>query len=85
VQDAETLGGAGQGDIELGSTARAVGEDPFWFHDQDGVELKAFVCDGTTAPGTPGGPDHDVGAFATLLVPHEFLNGSGQFVLGNPP
>jgi hypothetical protein len=48
VQDAEALGGAGEGDVKLGRAVWAVGEDPFWFHDQDGTA--------TGGPGTGWNP-----------------------------
>jgi hypothetical protein len=85
VQDAEALGGAGEGDVELGRAAWAVGKDPFWFHDQDGVELQALRLRRHHRARRTRWPDHDAGANACGFVPYEFLDGSGQFVLGDPP
>ena len=85
VQHAEALGGAGEGDVELGRAAWAVGEDPFRLHHQDGVELQALRLRRQHRAWHTRWPDHDAGAFATDFVPDEFLDGSGQFVLGDPP
>lgn len=69
VQDAEALGGAGEGDVELGRAAWAVGEDPFWFHDQDGVELRGLRLRRLHRARHTRWPDHDAGAFAVGFVP----------------
>ena len=71
--------------VELGRAAWAGGEDLFWFHDQDGVEFQAFRLRCHSRARHTRWPDHDAGAFATGLVPYEFLDGSGQFVFGDPP
>jgi hypothetical protein len=72
-------------DVELGRTAWAVGEDPFWCHDQDGVEAQALRLRRHHRRRHSRWPDHDAGAFAAGLISYEFLDGSGQFVLGDAP
>src|SRR6185295_20122819 len=85
VQDAEALGGAGEGDVELGRTAWAVGEDPVRFHHQHGVELEALGIRRQHRTRHASWPDHDARAFALCFGTSEFLDGSGQFVIGYLP
>jgi hypothetical protein len=79
VQDAEALGGAGEGDVEFGRAAWAVGEDPHRFHDPDGVELQALRLRRRHRARHTRWSDHDAGANACGFVPDEFLDGSGQW------
>lgn len=83
VQDAEALGGAGEGDVQFGRAPWAVDEDLFRFHDQDGVELQALRLRRHHRARHSRWPDHDAGAVAAGFVPHELVDGSGQFVLGD--
>jgi hypothetical protein len=84
VQDAEALGGAGEGDVEFGRAAWAVGEDPCRVHDQDGVELQPLRLRRHHRARHSRRPDHHAGALAAGFVAHELLDG-GQFVLGDTP
>jgi riboflavin biosynthesis pyrimidine reductase len=59
VQDAEALGGAGEGDVEFGRAHGPSATIRSGSTTRTASNSRPFVSDGATAPGTPGGPVAD--------------------------
>lgn len=79
MQDAEALGGSGQGYIQVGRAPRALREDPFRFHDQNGVEFQAFCLRRRHRARYTGWTDDNTGSLTAGFFVYEFLYGRIQF------
>src|SRR3954467_3054144 len=72
VQHPEALGGAGEGDVQVGRATWAVGKYPLRFDQQDGAELQSLGLRRRDRPWHTRRPDDHAGADAARLGFGEF-------------